>query len=122
MDFAWLVAEDKIKTALKNGDFDNLPGKGKPQKLEDLSMIPEDLRIAYKVMKNSGYLPEEAELKSEIQSLEELLTFCEDETDRKRLKKRLSEKQIRYNQVAYERRANLPPEYQDKVNKKLSES
>ncbi|MCA0173588.1 DnaJ family domain-containing protein [Bacillus sp. RAR_GA_16] len=122
MDFAWLVAEDKIKTALKNGDFDNLPGKGKPQKLEDLSMIPEDLRIAYKVMKNSGYLPEETELKSEIQSLEELLAFCEDEPNRKRLKKRLSEKQIRYNQVAYERRANFSPEYQYKVNKKFSES
>lgn len=122
MDFAWLVAEDKIKTALKNGDFDNLPGKGKPQKIEDLSMIPEDLRIAYKVMKNSGYLPEEPELKSEIQSLEELLALCEDEADRKGLKKRLSEKQIRYNQLTNDRRTNYPSEYQHKVNKKFSES
>lgn len=122
MDFAWLIAEDKIKTALKNGDFENLPGKGMPQKLEDLSMIPEDLRIAYKVLKNSGYLPEEIELKRDIQSLEELLAYCEDEPDRKRLRKRLSEKLIRYNQIAHDRRANLPTEYQDKVNKKLSES
>ena len=122
MDFAWIVAEDKIKTALKNGDFENMPGKGKPQKLEDLSMIPEDLRIAYKVLKNSGYLPREAELKSDIQSLEELLAYCEDEPNRKRLRKRLSEKLIRYNQVVHERGTNLPAEYKDKVNKKLSES
>ncbi len=121
MDFAWLVAEDKIKTALKNGDFDDLPGKGKRQNLEDLSMIPEDLRIAYKVLKNSGYLPEEVDLKNELLSLEKLLEYCEDDREKERLKQRISEKQLRYNKLYQERRFRLTKEYQPKVQKKLTE-
>ncbi|MBF0707023.1 DUF1992 domain-containing protein [Alkalihalobacillus hwajinpoensis] len=121
MDFAWLVAEDKIKTALKNGDFDDLLGKGKRQNLEDLSMIPEDLRIAYKVLKNSGYLPEEMDLKNELLSLEKLLEYCEDDREKERLKQRISEKQLRYNKLYQERRFRLTKEYQPKVQKKLTE-
>ncbi|MGE6205906.1 DnaJ family domain-containing protein [Guptibacillus hwajinpoensis] len=121
MDFAWLVAEDKIKTALKNGDFDDLPGIGKRQNLEDLSMIPEDLRIAYKVLKNSGYLPEEVDLKNELLSLEKLLEYCEDDREKERLKQRISEKQLRYNKLYQERRFRLTKEYQPKVQKKLTE-
>ncbi|MFK3961577.1 DnaJ family domain-containing protein [Guptibacillus hwajinpoensis] len=121
MDFAWLVAEDKIKTALKNGDFDDLPGIGKRQNLEDLSMIPEDLRIAYKVLKNSGYLPEEVDLKNELLSLEKLLEYCEDDREKERLKQRISEKQLRYNKLYQERRFLLTKEYQPKVQKKLTE-
>ena len=115
MDFAWLVAEDKIKTALKNGDFDDLPGKGKRQNLEDLSMIPEDLRIAYKVLKNSGYLSEEVDLKNELLSLEKLLEYCEDDREKERLK------QLRYIKLYLERRFRLTKEYQPKVQKKLTE-
>ncbi|WP_371018528.1 DUF1992 domain-containing protein [Pseudalkalibacillus sp. JSM 102089] len=121
MDFAWFVAEDKIKTALKHGDFDDLPGKGKRQNLEDLSMIPEDLRIAYKVLKNSGYLPEEMDLKNELLSLEKLLEYCEDDREKERLKQRISEKQLRYNKLYKERRSRLTKEYQHKVQKKLTE-
>ncbi len=122
MDFAWIVAEDKIKTSMKNGDFDDLPGKGKPQRLEDLSMIPEDLRIAYKVLKNSGYLPEEAELQKELFSLEELLKYCSDEQDREEIKGRISVKKLQYNQLSQERRSNLAPEYRHRVQSKLSEA
>lgn len=121
MDFAWHVAEDKIKTALKNGDFDDLPGKGKRQNLEDLSMIPEELRIAYKVLKNSRYLPEEVDLKNELLSLEKLLEYCEDDWEKERLKQRISEKLLRYNKLYQERRCRLTKEYQLKVQKKLIE-
>lgn len=39
MDIFSLIAEDKIQTAIKEGEFDNLPGRGKPLQLEDLSRI-----------------------------------------------------------------------------------
>ncbi|WP_420170527.1 DnaJ family domain-containing protein, partial [Paenibacillus larvae] len=39
--------------------MDNLPGQGKPLVLENWSSVPEDLRLAYKILKNSGHLPEE---------------------------------------------------------------
>jgi hypothetical protein len=55
-DILSLVAERKIQEAMAEGQFDNLPGRGQPQKLEDLSGLPEDLRLAYIVLKNSSYL------------------------------------------------------------------
>ena len=51
-----LVAERKIQEAMAEGQFDNLPGRGRPQKLEDLSHLPEDMRLAYIVLKNSGFM------------------------------------------------------------------
>lgn len=55
-----LMAERKIKEAMEEGQFDNLPGRGRPQKLEDLSHLPEDLRLAYTILNNSGYLESQA--------------------------------------------------------------
>jgi hypothetical protein len=49
------VAEQKIQEALQNGDFDQLPGAGKPLAMEDLSYLPPEARMAYTILKNSGY-------------------------------------------------------------------
>ncbi len=45
------IAEQRILEAQRKGEFDNLPGKGKPLELEDLSWVPEELRIGYHVLK-----------------------------------------------------------------------
>jgi hypothetical protein len=68
------LVEKRIQEAYDNGEFDNLPGKGKPLNLEDLSGIPEDLRMGFKVLKNAGVLPEEMQLKKEIYNLEQLIS------------------------------------------------
>ena len=57
MFFSHLIAEQKIQEALRNGEFDDLPGKGEPLHLEDESGIPEELRLAYKILKNADCLP-----------------------------------------------------------------
>ena len=52
------------------------------------SLVPEELRMAYKILKNAGYLPPEIETKKEIQQIEDLLASCEDECTRvKQIKK-----------------------------------
>jgi hypothetical protein len=56
----WRIAEERIREAQQAGAFDNLPGKGKPLELEDLSWVPEELRIGYLVLKNAHVLPPEA--------------------------------------------------------------
>lgn len=89
------MAEQRILEAQRNGDFDNLPGKGKPLELEDLSWVPHDLRIGYKVLKNAHVLPPEAELLKDIHTLEDLLKHVEDEGDRKALAKSIQWKIIR---------------------------
>ena len=89
------VVEEKILEAQKAGAFDNLPGKGKPLELEDLSWVPEDLRVAYHVLKNAHVLPPEAELLKEIHTLEDLLKYIEDEGERKATLKTIQRKMIR---------------------------
>ncbi len=54
-----LVAEEKIREAERNGAFENLPGAGKPLRLEDDSHIAPELRMAYTILKNSGHLEPE---------------------------------------------------------------
>jgi hypothetical protein len=90
MFFSHIIAERKIQEAIRNGELDNLPGKGKPLNLEDESHIPEELRLAYKILKNAECLPPELELKKEIVQLKDLLRGMEDVEERYRLTKRLN--------------------------------
>jgi len=50
------VAEQKIQAALHTGEFDRLPGAGKPLIMEDLSHLPPEARMAYTILKNSGFV------------------------------------------------------------------
>lgn len=93
------LIERKIKEAQENGDFDNLPGKGKPLKLEDDSGVPEDLRMAYKILKNADCLPPELELKKEIRQMEDMLAGIPDEKERYRLIKKINLKITRLNMM-----------------------
>ena len=89
------IVEEKILEAQRAGAFDNLPGKGKPLELEDLSWIPEELRVAYHILKNAHVLPPEAELLKEIHALEDLLKYVEDDGERKAVVKSIQWKIIR---------------------------
>ena len=89
------VAEERIREAQREGAFDNLPGKGKPLELEDQSLIPEDLRMSYHILKNAHVLPPEAELRKEIRTLQDLLKYVEDESERKTMTKEIEWKMIR---------------------------
>ncbi|GAX91190.1 DUF1992 domain-containing protein [Effusibacillus lacus] len=104
MDILEKIAEEKIREAIENGEFKNLPGKGKPLNLEDLSTVPEDLRMGYKIMKNAGVVPEEMQLQKEILSLHDLLNCCHDDQERELLKKKLSEKMLRFNSLMEKRK------------------
>jgi hypothetical protein len=89
------LAEQRIQEAQRKGEFENLPGKGKPLALADYSSLPEDLRMAYHLLKNANVLPPEAELLKDIHILEDLLKHVEDEGERKSLAKSLQWKMLR---------------------------
>ena len=95
MSYFWRIAEERILDAQRAGAFDDLPGKGKPLNLEDLSWVPEDLRIGYHILKNAHVLPPEAELLKDIHTLEDLLKHVEDEGQRRALAKSIQLKMIR---------------------------
>ena len=68
-----LIAEQRIAEAMERGEFDDLPGAGEPLALHDDPLIPEDLRMAYRILKNAGFVPPELEAHKEIRRLEDLL-------------------------------------------------
>ncbi|MEF3698330.1 DnaJ family domain-containing protein [Desulfolutivibrio sp.] len=76
------ISEQRIVEAMQRGEFDNLEGAGQKLVFEDDSMVPEDLRMAYKVMKNAGYLPPEILEEKEILSAADLLANAPDEHER----------------------------------------
>jgi hypothetical protein len=116
-----LVAERKIREAIEQGQFDNLEGRGRPLRLEDDSGVPEDLRLAYKILKNAGCLPPELELKREIVQLEELLASLEDEQEKYRQLRRLNWAVTKLNMLR-SRPVNFEEHerYYDKIAEKFS--
>jgi hypothetical protein len=83
---------------------ENLPGKGKPLDLEEYFRWPEDYRLAYSLLKNAGYVPEEVERLREIGRLQEQIDHCVDAGFRKRLESQLEEEQVSLNIRLEERR------------------
>lgn len=72
----WLVdelAEQHIQQAQQKGEFENLPGQGRPLQLDDDSAVPPELRVAYRLLKNAGYLPAELQDRKEALGLSDLL-------------------------------------------------
>jgi hypothetical protein len=91
------IVEQRIKEAMEKGEFDNLPGKGRPIALEDDSHVPEDLRLAYKLLKNADCLPPELLEKREILQMEDMLATIPDEKERYKLIKKINFKIMKLN-------------------------
>ena len=89
------IVEALIKEAQERGEFDNLPGKGKPIDLTEYFETPEEVRVAYSVLKNAGITSREIDLLKEIAELKERLAAAPEE------EKRQLEKQIRHKQVEF---------------------
>ena len=99
MDFAYIVSEEKIKQAIRDGEFDNLPGKGKPLVIEDLSAIPQELRMAYSMLKNAGMMKDEENYRKELMRIEDLIACCQDSEEKAMLKQQLNQKLLQFNKV-----------------------
>lgn len=93
------IVEKRIKEAQERGEFNNLPGHGKPIKIEDDSHIPEDLRLAYKILKNADCLPPEVQLKKEIRQMEDMLENMSDEKEKYSQIKRINYKIMQLNML-----------------------
>ncbi|WP_342663312.1 DnaJ family domain-containing protein [Paenibacillus daejeonensis] len=117
------IVEEKIQEALRRGEFNNLPGSGKPLKLEDDSAVPQELRASYKLLKNAGVLPEEMQLRKDMVSLEQLLACCRDDGERVWLDRELSLKRMRYQSLMEARgwsgSASMAA-YEDKIRQRLT--
>jgi hypothetical protein len=115
------LVEQRIKKAQKNGEFDNLEGMNKPLKFEEQS-VPEDLRLAHKILKNAGFLPPEVELKKKITQTEQLLELSQvDSPERLKIQKKLNYLSIKLNTIRGDRPGSpiLSNRYRENIIKKL---
>ncbi len=76
----WESSIDKqIREAMERGEFDNLPGAGKPLDLSDNPHTPEEWRLAFKILKDNHVAPEWIEAGKEIRREHEALTTLLDQ-------------------------------------------
>lgn len=84
------IVEERIRDAQRRGMFNHLEGAGKPLKPDEFANVPEELRLAYKILKNADMLPPEIELKKEIIQTEDLLRGMGDTVEKYRTIKKLN--------------------------------
>lgn len=123
MNYFARIVEEKIRKAQKEGAFDDLPGLGKPLPPDELRNIPEDLRMAYRMMKNAGFSPDEIDIRKELLTIEDLIRKSEDEMEKEGLRKELNARLLEYNRLLSKKRINtnssIFKRYQHKIDEKL---
>ena len=75
----YLFVEEKIKKAVEDGTFNDLPGAGKPLDFrDDLPGLSPELKMGFEVLKNAGYIPEKSKMKSSDVLIYDLLSYATD--------------------------------------------
>lgn len=108
------IVEERIKKGLKKGDFDNLSGAGRPL-LNDEASVPEEFRMAYKILKNAGCVPPEIELKKEMTQIRDIMAGMEETAEKYQLMKKLNFLIMRFNSLRnVSADFEIPQEYMEK--------
>lgn len=92
------IAEQRIQAAIEQGQLDDLPDKGKPLLLDDDSMVPPELRMGYRILKNAGYLPPELEERHQAWHLADFIAQCDPDSEQR------SEALIKLRQIEFRMR------------------
>ncbi len=124
MDWAASIANEKIREAQLRGEFNNLPGAGKPLPEDELRGVPEELRIGFKLLKDAGMLPEEMQLRKDMVTLHDLLVACRDEEEKAKLLSQLNAKKLRYRVLMEDRgwsNVGAFADYEEQIQRKLTE-
>ncbi len=110
------IVEERILNAQRKGAFEGLEGRGAPIVFADDRHIPEDLRLAYKILKNADCLPAEIELRKEIERTEDLLATMTDTQARYRAIRKINFLIMRLNLMRKGSIAlDVPPQYEEKL-------
>jgi len=114
----WLIdqlVEARISDAQARGEFENLPGAGKALQYEDDALVPAELRAAYRLLKNAGYLPPAVQMRREIAEVEQLLQLAEDATEQQSLNRRLRYLLLKLGESGSDNRIMREPYYRAKL-------
>lgn len=114
------IAERKISEAIRDGRLSAEGWRNRPLPPSNDSLVPEDLRLAYKILKNAGYLPAEIETRKEIERVEDLLVSCQDEYTRLKQLKKLQYLLLKLNTMKDGRSIEEQETYYRKIVERLS--
>jgi hypothetical protein len=70
------LVEERLAAAERDGVFRDLPGRGRPLRIDDLDGVPAELRASYLLLRNAGFVPPELEARKEWLQLRDLLAAC----------------------------------------------
>jgi hypothetical protein len=83
------LVEQRIAAAAARGEFDDLPGAGVPLALDDDALVPEEVRVANRILKNAGFVPPAVEQLRALRDLQAELNAVSDPSARCRLQARM---------------------------------
>ncbi len=83
------LVEQRIAAAAARGEFDDLPGAGVPQELGDDLFVPEEVRVANRILKNAGFVPPAVEQLRALRDLEAALARVSEKSAQCRLRARM---------------------------------
>ncbi|WP_338469464.1 DUF1992 domain-containing protein [Niallia sp. XMNu-256] len=96
----YLFVEEKIKKAVDNGEFDDIPGMGKSLDYRDeLPGLSPELKLGFKVLKNAGYVPSNDKVQHEDVTIQDLLSYATDGEN-----KGFFQKRVQFNELAQEKK------------------
>ena len=104
MDAFALLAESKIRAAMARGEFDDLPGRGKPLPPDEFARAPGDMRMGLRLLRNADAVPPELEAHREVARLGNLIAAAGDEDERTRLSRVRADAEMRYRLLVERRR------------------
>ncbi|WP_428908319.1 DUF1992 domain-containing protein [Niallia sp. Krafla_26] len=117
----YLFVEEKIKKAVDNGEFNDLPGMGKPLDYKDeLPGLSPELKLSFKVLKNAGYVTEKEKANHEDITLQDLLTYATEGEN-----KGMYQKRLQFEELAQEKkwhRNSKFRQYVDQIYRKIFQS
>ncbi|HWX11173.1 MAG TPA: DUF1992 domain-containing protein [Trinickia sp.] len=75
------LVEQRIAAAAARGEFDDLPGANAPQNMDD-DLLPEEVRVANRILKNAGFVPPAIEQLRSLRHLQDELREAGDDAAR----------------------------------------
>jgi hypothetical protein len=117
------LVEQRIAAAAARGEFgesDDLPGAGAPLTLEDDALVPREVLVANRILKNAGFAPPAVEQLRALCDLQADLNAVSDRTTRCHLQARM----LAFNMALESLRGGplvLPREYCRRIAERLSE-
>jgi hypothetical protein len=85
-----ILAEQRITDAMLRGEFDHLPGAGRPLEFEDDLFVNPEQRMVNRILKNAGFAPREIFLRKEVAEMRKELATLPSGEPRRALKRKLA--------------------------------